>query len=81
MVTFNFHVQIFETQTIQDSKPLLGRAMKPIEVPIEGLMVKFSGNGSLEQINLTFPGYYKLVWPWVRTELFRQRVAEFLTEY
>ena len=24
---------------------------------------------------------YKLVWPWVRTELFRQRVAEFLTEY
>ena len=55
MITINFHVQIFETQKIQDSKPL---ARNPIGVPIEGLMVKFSGNGSLGQINLTFPGYY-----------------------
>ena len=44
IITFNFHVQSFETQTIQDSKPLV---MNPIEVPIEGLMAKFSGNGSL----------------------------------
>ena len=67
MVTFNFHFQIFETQTIQDSKPL---AMNPIEVPIEGLMVKFSGNGLLGQINLTFPGYYYKLNPLGRQQMY-----------